>query len=264
MIKLSSVGVAIAVATMSLLAGCQLYFGSSDSGGGGGGSGGSGTSSGGNPPGFECNSNAQCAAGCFCQNGICTEAGFCGSDKDCGTGFHCDVARSSCIPNPKCTQNEQCDQGAACDAANGKCVTTCKCANDAEAVTKGFGWCDEARSTCMQGADPAGACLGAISCTTKAPACPEGQVALRKDGCFTGQCRAITACEAAPECPALQHENDCLTRNADCSTVYNGHGCHKPDGTACQAGDLNCTCDSFTFATCEAKGQNATRIIPVD
>ena len=42
MTKLSSLGVAIAVATMSLLAGCQLYFGSSGSSGNGGGSNGSG------------------------------------------------------------------------------------------------------------------------------------------------------------------------------------------------------------------------------
>jgi len=258
MTKLTSVGVAIAVATMSLLAGCQLYFGSNDSGGGGGGGGGSGD----RPPGFQCNGDAQCAAGCFCSNGICAEAGFCSTDKDCGSGFHCDIARSSCVPNAKCTKDAQCDQGAACDTSNGKCVATCKCATDIEAINQGFAWCDEARATCMTGADPLGSCLGTISCTTAAPVCPEGQVALRKDGCFTGQCRAITGCEAAPECGALQHEDDCLTRAADCSTVYNGHGCRKPDGTACQAGDANCTCDSFTFAQCELKGENATRIIP--
>ena len=255
---LSSLGVAIAAATISLLAGCQLYFGSSDSGGGGGG-GGSG-----NPPGFECNGDAQCAAGCFCSNGICTEAGFCGSDKDCGAGFHCDVARSSCIPNPKCSRNEQCTQGSVCDTAGGKCVNTCKCSSDAEAISQNFGWCDEARATCMTGADPLGACLGVISCTATAPACPQGQVPLRKDGCFTGQCRAINACEGAPECVALQHETDCLGRAADCSTVYTGHGCRKPDNTPCQAGDTDCKCDSFTFASCEIKGMNATRIIPAD
>jgi Cys-rich repeat protein len=268
MTKLSSVGVAIAFATMSLLAGCQLYFGSSGSGGGGGSgnaSGGGGGSGGpdGNPPGFECNSDAQCAAGCFCSNGICAEAGFCATDKDCGTGFHCDVQRSSCVPNPKCTQNMQCTNGSVCDPTKGACVVTCACTSDAAAVQQGFGWCDEARNTCMTGTDPAGTCLGTVTCTTAAPKCPENQVALIKDGCFTGACRAIASCEAAPVCGSLQHEDDCLGRNTDCSTVYNGHGCHKPDGSACQAGDTNCKCDSFTFATCENKGQNAnaTRIV---
>ncbi|HEX7839100.1 MAG TPA: hypothetical protein VF469_16595 [Kofleriaceae bacterium] len=266
MTKLSSVGVAIAVATMSLLAGCQLYFGSSGSGSGSASSGGGGSGGGsaeGNPPGFQCSNNAQCAAGCFCSNGICTEAGFCATDKDCGAGFHCDTQRSSCIPNPKCTQNTQCAQGSTCDTTKGACVVTCACTNDAAAIQQGFGWCDETRNTCMTGSDPAGACLGKLTCTTAPPACPENQVALIKDGCFTGQCRAIATCEAAPACGSLQHEDNCLSRNTDCTAVYNGHGCHKPDGSACQAGDTNCQCDSFTFASCEAKSvnANATRII---
>src|ERR1043165_5836055 len=112
---LSSVGVAL----VTLLAGCSLYFGNSSGSGGdgngpsGGGSGNSGT---GSPPGFQCNMDAQCAAGCFCANGVCTEGGFCASDKDCGNGFHCDVGRSSCIPNPACTTDTQCKPGSARDA----------------------------------------------------------------------------------------------------------------------------------------------------
>jgi hypothetical protein len=254
---LSSVGLVMAFATVSLLAGCQLYFGdpSDSSDPGGGGSGGSGI-----PPGFECNGDAQCAAGCFCDNGICAEGGFCRVDADCVTGFHCDTTRASCIPNPQCTENEQCAPGSMCDPSGG-CVTTCACTSDAEAVKQGAGWCDETRSTCMPGSDPAGACTGEITCTTAAPRCPEGQVALRKDGCFTGQCRAITTCEAAPTCNALQHENDCLDRTGDCSTVYNGSGCHKRDGSACRVGDTDCVCTSFRFASCEDLGAAATRIV---
>jgi hypothetical protein len=260
---LSSVGLAIAVATASMLAGCQLYFGSSSNGNGSGN--GNGPSGGGDrPPGFGCSGDAQCAAGCFCSMGTCTEGGFCGTDKDCGSGFHCDTGRSSCIPNPTCSATVPCPMGSMCDDKAGGCVTTCKCTSDADAVRQGFAWCDESRSTCMSGTDPAGACLGVISCTTAPPACPDGQVALRKDGCFTGGCRAIAACEGAPTCDALQHEDDCLGRLTDCSTVYEGHGCHKPDGTACHAGDADCTCTSFTFQSCEVKGQAATRIIPVD
>jgi hypothetical protein len=262
MTKLSSVGVAIAVAMMSLLASCQLYFGSSGSSGNGGG--GSSSPGEGSPPGSQCNGDTQCAAGCFCQKGICTEGGFCGTDKDCGAGFHCDTARSSCIPNPSCTGDAQCKQGSMCDPAKGSCVSTCICTSDSDAVRQGFAWCDEGRATCMTGADPAGMCLGVISCTTAAPACPDGQVALRKDGCFTGQCRAIAACEGAPACDALQHEGDCLGRTVDCSAVYNGHGCQKPDGSPCHAGDTNCTCASYTFASCEVKSSTTPRIIITD
>jgi hypothetical protein len=173
---LSSVGLAIIVATASL-AGCNLYFGNSKDNG-------TSPSGDGNPPGFSCNLDSNCAAGCFCSKGVCTEGGFCGGDKDCGTGFHCDTSRSSCIPNPACSGNEACQQGSTCDS--GACVATCKCTSDADAVKQGFGWCDEVRSTCMAGTDPAGTCLGAVSCTTPPPPCAVGQVALVKDGCFTG------------------------------------------------------------------------------
>ena len=152
---LSSLGVAIAVATVSLLAGCQLYFGSSGSSGGGGGRGGAngGGGSDGNPPGAQCTMDNQCSAGCFCANGVCTEGGFCATDKDCGGGFHCDTSRSSCIPNPQCTGDAQCKQGSMCDIKSGACVATCLCTNDADAIKAGFGWCDETRNTCMTGTD---------------------------------------------------------------------------------------------------------------
>ncbi len=257
---LSSLGLAIAVATVSLLAGCQLYFGSSGSSGGGGGggpNGGSATGSDGNPPGAQCSMDTQCSAGCFCANGVCTEGGFCATDKDCGAGFHCDASRSSCIPNPKCTADAQCQQGSMCDMKSGGCVATCLCTSDADAIKAGFGWCDETRNTCMTGTDPAGMCLGTVSCTTAPPACPENQVALIKDGCFTGSCRAITACEGAPVCASLQHQDDCTARNADCAPIFIGHNCH---GSTCGTTNTDCVCDSYTFASCDVKGTPVTLI----
>jgi hypothetical protein len=251
---LSSVGLAIMLATASLLglAGCQLYFGDHK------------TSSGdGNPPGFACKDNASCAAGCFCQDGICAEAGFCGADKDCGTGFHCDTGRSSCVPNPSCTANDDCPGGTICEGK--ACVATCTCTNDADAIRQGAGFCDEDRKTCMPGMDPLGACTGAITCTTKPPVCAEGDVPLIKDGCFTGLCRTITACEAAPACTALQYQNDCTSRT-DCATISTGHECSRADGTACQPGDSSdvCKCKSFTFDRCEAQTTPTPRIIFAD
>jgi hypothetical protein len=239
MTKLHSVGLAIAIAMASVLAGCNLYFGSSDSSSG---------PNGDRPPGSACSNDKQCAAGCFCANGTCSEGGFCGVDKDCGAGFHCDMARSSCIPNPACTANEACAQGSTCE--NGGCVATCTCASDADAVKQGAGWCDLTRSTCMQGTNPAGACTGAISCTSSPPKCADGEVAGRKDGCFTGTCRSIASCEAAPECRALG-EADCKVRSTDCSVQTIGRDCHRPDGTDCQSGDTNCTCMQNVFNFCD-------------
>jgi hypothetical protein len=264
---LSTVGLAITFATASMLAGCQLYFGSSDSStpsgsgptGGGGGGGGGGTG-GGTAPGNTCTTDQQCASGCFCADGTCTEAGFCKVDSDCGNGFHCDISRASCIPNPACTANEQCNPGSMCDPSTDGCVATCACAGDAEAIAQGAGWCDETRKTCMPGVDPAGACTGAITCTTPQPTCPENQVALVKDGCFTGACRAISVCEAAPVCTALQHEDDCTTRSADCTSVFVGLDC---TGTTCGINNTDCVCKRFQFSGCEdqAPPAGAIRVI---
>jgi hypothetical protein len=257
---LSSLGVAIAVATISLLAGCQLYFGSSGSSGGGGGgsvNGGGGGSSDGNPPGAQCSMDTQCSAGCFCASGVCTEGGFCATDKDCGGGFHCDTGRSSCIPNAQCTADAQCQQGAMCDIKSGACQGTCLCTSDADAIKAGFAWCDETRNTCMSGSDPAGMCLATVSCTGPAPVCPDNQVALVKDGCFTGQCRAIAACEGAPVCAALQHQDDCTTRSTDCTSIFIGRNCK---GSTCGTTNTDCVCDRYDWAACDVVGTPVTMI----
>jgi hypothetical protein len=261
-----------------LLTGCNLYFGNSNgdnASGGSGGSVGSGSTGGsagsGIPggPGFECKDNTQCSAGCFCADGVCTEAGFCGKDADCGAGFHCDVARSSCEPDappPKgCKANTDCAKGTICDTKSGACTATCTCVTDADAVKQGAGFCDESRGTCMPGTDPNGTCSGTVAqtCTMVKPTCGEGQVATIVNGCYSGMCEAISACSATPSCSSLQHQDDCAARAADCTTVSEGHDCTKPDGSACQAGDTNCTCKTFTFQGCEVKaaGGNATRVI---
>jgi hypothetical protein len=208
-----------------------------------------------------CTMDNQCASGCFCADGTCTEGGFCKIDTDCGTGFHCDTNRASCIPNPQCSANEQCAPGSMCDPKGAGCITTCKCISDADAVKQGAGWCDETRNTCMPGTDPAGTCTAAVTCTTAPPACPENQVALVKDGCFTGACRAIAVCEAAPVCKALQHQDDCATRTADCAAVFTGHNCH---GTTCGVSTADCVCESYTFAACQDKSPAGGNIIIIE
>ena len=246
------VGAAMVLATVAI-GGCQLYFGDpsgSDTGGGGGG-GGSGS-------GYSCASNTDCAAGCYCNNGVCEEGGFCGSDSDCGQGYHCDATRASCEPNPPapvCDANNPCPQGQYCDAT-GTCQTSCICDNDADAVRQGFGWCDTTSHTCEPGTDPAGDCNDPVTCTTKAPTCAAGSVPLVLAGCYTGDCRSIDLCEGPPACSDLQNESDCLSRAADCTATYVGHNCHSSDGSSCTSGSTGCTCDTFTFASCDDKPTN--------
>ena len=271
---LQSIGLLVAIAAAGMLAGCELYFGGNDHGGSwsycgsdgqyqctqgsctwvgptctnpGSGSGSAGSGSG---SGYECTSNADCAAGCYCANGKCTEGGFCSQNSDCGPGYYCDTNRSSCTPG--CTADTDCPQGQYCDASTSQCTASCSCTTDAQAVQQGFGYCDESRGTCMPGSDPNGSCAGQVTCTTAKPTCPSGQVPTISNGCYTGNCEAISACDAAPVCANINDEQDCLSRT-DCAAVYTGINCKKPDGTACHAGDTNCTCASFQFNSCTSR-----------
>jgi len=234
----------LAAASVTLLASCELYFGESDDGGGGGGT----------EPGFACTDNAECAAGCFCgPSGTCEEAGFCTSTDECPEGYICDD-RNSCVP-ATCAADAECDTGEVCD--NGTCTATCVCTTDTQAqdlLGTSDAYCDESRETCHLGADPAGYCTGAVTCNEKPPVCAVGTTPLiGADGCYSGECRAIAQCEAAPSCEELQHLADCQVRASDCSVVATGTNCTKPGGGICNPGDSDCTCENFTFHSCEAQ-----------
>ena len=229
------------------LTGCELYFGKSDSDGNGGD----------RQPGWSCGENAECAAGCYCegasdgQPGECVEAGFCDSNADCPDGYVCDD-RSSCVPgNPPqtCTNNTECDAGSVCND-QGVCEATCVCENDAQAQAAGYHHCNEQTKTC-ENQNPWGTCAGEPTCGTE-PQCPQGGVGeVGTDGCWTGSCVAIVACDVTPSCNNYQHEADCFDpANGACSATYTGINCTKPDGSSCQSGDSGCTCESFVFATC--------------
>jgi hypothetical protein len=260
----------LVVLTTTVITGCALYFGDGHRddvwtycgadgyyhcedndcrwvsatcpSGGGGGSGGGG---------FECRDNDDCAAGCYCDNGLCEEAGFCTKDSDCGTGFTCNEERSSCEPGG-CKVDSDCEAGSVC--TNGSCTATCVCASDAEAVAQGYAYCDELRITCMDGADPAGTCAAQPpSCNQLPPACAPGDVPLLgADGCWNGQCQGASDCATPPACQYLNTAASCTGRS-DCEQVVNGINCKKTDGSACQAGDTGCTCESYVFASCRVK-----------
>ncbi len=229
--------------------------------------------------GWYCNSDDQCAAGCYCDEsaGLCNEAGYCASDADCGLGMTCDCS-NSCVPvgtetrscgttcfetgcpagttcapdgtcvieQPGCTSDAECAAGCYCEG--GLCEESSICSRDSDCPAGQH--CDEPRSTCMPGA-PTPSCGGPVTCTFGAPTCPAGQVPLILDGCWTGTCAPLASCDVAPTCEVLNTETDCLAR-AECSAVYNGQNCTRPDGSSCTMGSSGCTCTSFTFDECRA------------
>jgi len=161
------------------------------------------------------------------------------------TGDDCRWVGPTCDGTFTCTRHLDCAAG--CYCASGTCAEAGFCGSDAD-CTAGF-TCDRDRSSC----EPVGpSCGGDVVCTATAPACPDHQVPLVENGCYSGACRAIADCEGAPRCGMLAHEDDCLARS-DCGGVYEGLDCEKPDGSACHAGDSGCVCASFVCASCEAK-----------
>jgi hypothetical protein len=272
--KKLSLGLLVACTT-TVLSGCALYFGESHDGDDNwtycgadgyyqcedddcewvsstcpdGGSGGGGSGSGGE---FECQDNDDCAAGCYCGNGVCEEAGFCTQDSDCGEGYTCNEERASCEPDASCDWDYECAQGEYCSPDTNTCTATCVCTDDESAVGQGYGWCDETRSTCLPGQDPAGTCggTGGTSCMTFKPNCPSGQVPELIDGCYTGSCRAYGECDVNPVCENINDETNCLGQ-AGCDDVQNGINCRDANGNNCQPG-AGCTCDSYVFAACKS------------
>lgn len=186
-----------------------------------------------------CKANSDCAAGCACQvdpgaegGGTCVENGFCTTPADCPDGMTCDD-RSSCVDG--CSDSNPCAKGQVCNP------DTRTCEGDPE--------------SCVAPNNS--------TCTALPPSCAEHQVPTTgADGCFSGKCRDISACNEDAACTIIQHEDDCLTANTRCSASYTGINCHKTDGTACKAGDVGCTCDSFVYARCLDRNASGRQVTP--
>jgi len=154
----------------------------------------------------------------------------------------CTWVSATCTGAAPCARSTDCAAG--CYCASDTCTEAGFCSIDGDCAI-GF-TCNTTRSSC----EPSpGTCAGAVTCTTPAPMCPEHEVPLVVANCFTGACSAIASCDATPTCDRLQHEDDCLAASG-CGASYTGIDCTSPDGTACTAGDADCTCARFEFAAC--------------
>lgn len=95
-----------------------------------------------------------------------------------------------------------------------------------------------------------GSCASASICDIVPPQCPDYEVPIIVDSCYTGDCIAVSACDVAPICDVLNTEDQCEAR-AECESVYGGINCRDPEGNVCTSGSgSNCTCESFVFARC--------------
>lgn len=150
---------------------------------------------------------------------------------------------------------EVCDDGnqQAGDGCSADCMSTEVCGNGIVDGVRGE-QCDDGNSNDSDGCAnncqlPVASCAGAVTCTVLPPTCTTQEVPLLANGCYTGECRLIAACDVPPACTALRAEAVCLART-DCEASYTGRNCQHPDGSACRAGDSACVCESFSFAAC--------------
>jgi hypothetical protein len=153
--------------------------------------------------------------GFSCPDGtwfICRDEGY----------FHCDSGPPTYNPGPRCT------------FVSAVCTSNPRPGESEQQIA-------------CNGRPPS--CAGTIACTTAPPACPSGQVPGIAASCYTGTCVAVAACDTPPPCTAINDEADCAAR-ADCTSIYDGIDCMNPMGTACHAGDTDCTCADFVFASC--------------
>ena len=242
-----SLGLMVALAATSLLAGCELYFGSHDHNGTAStwnycGSDGYYQCSGDSCSwaqrhaapipaprlgGYECTSSTDCAAGCYCAERQVRGGWLLRHRRATAvTGYHCNTDRSSCEPNAAGLHRRTdatCPTGQICDVTTGTCTATCSCDSDASAVSQGFGYCDEARQTCMTGTDPDGTCAGAAgaTCTTSSrPARRARSRCIGADGCCTGQCEDYGAVRGAAGLRAHQRRRRLRCRAPDCDREH--------------------------------------------
>lgn len=145
----------------------------------------------------------------YCQ----AEAGAtgCYGDQDCGAGYDC-TADTECLSPPGCGGDQACP--AVC---YGRCVP-----NDVPPPLPGN-------------------CNGDVSCETEQPGCPPGTAAGVINGCWSGYCIPLSACES-PDCGSLSTEASC-TNASQCGPVYQGSDC------TCDAS--GCTCQTLTYAYCQ-------------
>lgn len=75
--------------------------------------------------------------------------------------------------------------------------------------------------------------------------CPSDQVCNHATG----------VCEAPPVwCTDIVVEADCVART-DCQAIYGGMNCTDANGGECVSGDVDCTCEIFSFAACITRPQ---------
>jgi Cys-rich repeat protein len=201
-----------------------------------------------------CYSDYDCASGCYCDEdyGTCVETGFCSYDEDCGAGYSCDD-RGSCVPDDTTTScwDTGCPWGYYCDSWGGGCIPSTTCNVDSDCGT-GYGCIN---GTCTPlGCTSDASCAAGCYCDESTGGCVESGYCSADSQCPSGQECDETRSTCVPDttpptCEELTTEAAC-DADPTCIPIYTGNNCTDPAGNACTSGSMNCTCETFSYATC--------------
>lgn len=206
-----------------------------------------------------CLVDSDCAGTSYCDVGanVCVPSWGCYTASDCGPGWDCNP-NGTCVP-ASCLSDNECFEGCACEVGSGVCQETGFCARDSDCSP----WCNAAgecsnltcdldRGTCTFPQSNPASCGGQITCNQGAPVCGADETPAISDGCYTGECLAISQCDVPPlaMCPDIENANQCIGR-PDCEALYTGRNCRCLDGGTecdCNTNPGACTCESYDYS----------------
>ena len=169
-----------------------------------------------------------------CENVMCPPGSHC--EQECMAGPNGEmVCRPVCAPDGGSCAATLCGPGT-------QCVETC--APPPPGCMGGPIGCPPVCTVaCVPIHDP-GTCTGPVACDALPPACPMGTLPGILNGCWSGYCIPLAACEQPPPaaCETLATEAACQAQ-AGCEAVYSA--------TCTQNADGSFSCDGFMFARCQ-------------
>jgi hypothetical protein len=189
------------------------------------------------PNGSTCTDGNACTDGDTCQGGACAPGTpqVCGAQDQCHVAGTCDPQTgvcsnpskgdgSACNDGNSCTQTDTCQAGA-CVGAN---EVTCTALDDCHQA----GTCDPDTGQCTNPTEPDG-----TACNNP------GNLCLQTHQCVAGVCTGSNAvtCPPTDQCHTA---GVCNTQTGTCSNPA------KPDGTACNDGDLCTQTDTCQAGAC--------------
>ncbi|MBK9071314.1 MAG: hypothetical protein IPL79_09975 [Myxococcales bacterium] len=171
----------------------------------------------------------------YVAEGACGELGAmdCATREDCNPNYyHSDVlpggpsgqdegaystrfngcTADGAVPSLTCA-NVLCNIGTQCEMLNSNGET---CFED-EAMPP------DCQPVCVPVTVEPGSCYGDVSCDGPPGDCPDGTLPGIADGCWTGYCIPLAACEPPPSCDAVASEVACISRE-DCAPLYQACG----------------------------------------